>query len=239
MKILIIIPAYNEQENIERVVDNLINNFPQYDYLVVNDCSKDSTESILKARGYNYISLPANLGIGGAVQSGYIYAAQNGYDIAIQIDGDGQHDPAYIEKLIEPIVKGEADMTIGSRFIEKKGFQTSFLRRLGINLIRFVIRLCCGVKATDTTSGFRASSKELTAHFAREYAFDYPEPEAIVYASLNGYRVKDVAVEMKEREGGTSSINALRSIYYMIKVPVALIILRLGTRKKRKKKEGK
>ena len=175
-----------------------------------------------------------------AVQSGYIYATQNNYDIAIQIDGDGQHDPAYIEKLIEPIINGEADMTIGSRFIEKKGFQTSFLRRLGINLIRFVIKLCCGVKATDTTSGFRASSKELTAYFSREYAFDYPEPEAIVAASLNGYRVKDVPVEMKEREGGKSSINAFRSIYYMIKVPVALIILRLGTRRKRKKaKEGK
>ena len=236
MKVLIIIPAYNEEENIERVVDNLIENYPQYDYLVVNDCSKDSTEEILKRRGYNYISLPANLGIGGAVQSGYLYATENDYDIAIQIDGDGQHDPAYIEKLIDPIIKGEADMTIGSRFIEKKGFQTSFLRRLGINLIRGVIKLCCGTKATDTTSGFRATSKELTARFARDYAFDYPEPEAIVYASLNGYKVKDVAVEMKEREGGVSSINAKRSLYYMIKVPIALIILRMGTKKKKIKK---
>ena len=236
MKVLIIIPAYNEEENIERVVDNLIENYPQYDYLVVNDCSKDSTEQILKRRGYNYISLPANLGIGGAVQSGYLYATENDYDIAIQIDGDGQHDPAYIEKLIDPIIKGEADMAIGSRFIEKKGFQTSFLRRLGINLIRGVIKLCCGTKATDTTSGFRATSKELTARFARDYAFDYPEPEAIVYASLNGYKVKDVAVEMKEREGGVSSINAKRSLYYMIKVPIALIILRMGTKKKKIKK---
>lgn len=238
-KVLIIIPAYNEEENIEKVVENLKNNFPQYDYVVVNDCSRDSTEQILKTKGYNYVSLPANLGIGGAVQSGYLYAAQNNYDIAIQIDGDGQHDPAYIEKLIEPIMNGEADMTIGSRFIEKKGFQTSFMRRLGIKLIKMVIRLCCGTKVTDTTSGFRATSKELTAMFAKDYAFDYPEPEAIVAASLNGFKVKDVAVEMKERDGGVSSINALRSIYYMIKVPLALIILRLGTRRKKVKKDTK
>lgn len=233
MKILIIIPAYNEQENIEHVVDNLIEHYPQYDYLVVNDCSTDSTKEILERRGYNHISLPVNLGIGGAVQSGYIYAAQNGYDIAIQIDGDGQHDPAYIEKLIEPIVRGESDMTIGSRFIEKQGFQTSFMRRLGINLIRVIIKLCCGVTATDTTSGFRATSKELTAVFAKEYAQDYPEPEAIVAATLKGYRVSDVPVQMREREGGVSSINAKKSLYYMIKVSIALVILRIGTRRKK------
>ena len=236
MKVLIIIPAYNEQDNIERVVDNLIENYPQYDYLVVNDCSKDNTESILKKRNYRYISLPTNLGIGGAVQSGYLYATQNDYDIAIQIDGDGQHDPAYIENLIQPIIDGEADMTIGSRFIEKEGFQTSFLRRLGINIIRVIIRLCCGTKSTDTTSGFRATSKELTKFFSVEYAQDYPEPEAIVAASLNGYKVKDVPVKMKEREGGVSSINTIRSLYYMLKVSLALIILRIGKRRKKVKK---
>lgn len=235
MKILIIIPAYNESDNIEKLVDDLIENYPQYDYLVVNDCSTDATEEILKKRKYNYISLPANLGIGGAVQSGYLYATQNDYDIAIQIDGDGQHDPAYIEKLIEPIVNGEADMTIGSRFIEKKGFQTSFTRRLGIKIIRLIVKLCCGTKVTDTTSGFRASNKDLTKFFSLNYAQDYPEPEAIVAASLNGYRVKDVAVKMREREGGVSSINAKRSIYYMIKVSLALLILRIGTKRRKSK----
>ncbi len=243
MKILIIIPAFNEEQNIEKVVDNLTENFPQYDYLVVNDCSTDSTEDILKRRGYNHISLPVNLGIGGAVQSGYLYATQRNYDIAIQIDGDGQHDPAYIKDLIRPIVDGEADMAVGSRFIKKQGFQTSFMRRLGINLIRVIIKLCCGVVATDTTSGFRATSKELTAFFAKEYAQDYPEPEAIVSASLNGFRVTDVPVQMREREGGVSSINAKKSLYYMIKVSIALVLLRIGTRKKRDKikakKEGK
>ena len=236
MKVLIIIPAYNEQDNIEKVVNNLIENYPQYDYLVVNDCSKDNTEKILKENNYNYISLPINLGIGGAVQSGYLYARQKEYDIAIQIDGDGQHDPAYIEKLIQPIVDGEADMTIGSRFIEKEGFQTSFLRRIGINIIRVIIFLCCGIKATDTTSGFRATSKELTAFFSRDYAQDYPEPEAIVAATLNGYRVKDVPVKMKEREGGVSSIKKLKSLYYMLKVSLALIILRIGKKRKKVKK---
>lgn len=235
-KILIIIPAYNESENIEKLVDDLTENYSQYDYLIVNDCSTDNTEEIIRHRGYNYISLPANLGIGGGVQSGYLYAVQNDYDIAIQIDGDGQHDPAYIEKLIQPILDGEADITIGSRFIDKKGFQTSALRRLGINIIRLVIKMCCGVTATDTTSGFRASNREATKFFSLNYAQDYPEPEAIVAASLNGFRLKDVAVVMREREGGVSSINAKRSIYYMIKVSLALIICRIGTRRKGAKK---
>lgn len=236
-KVLLVIPAYNEAENIERVVDNLIENYPQYDYLVINDCSTDNTEEILRRRGYHYISLPVNLGIGGAVQSGYLYGAQNGYDIVIQIDGDGQHDPAYAKDLIQPILDGQADMVIGSRFIQKRGFQTSFLRRIGIGMIRNVIRICCGVKITDTTSGFRATSKSLTQLFAREYAQDYPEPEAIVLAELRGYHVMEVPVEMNERTGGRSSINALRSIYYMIKVSIALFLVRIGIGKRRRKKE--
>ena len=140
---------------------------------------------------------------------------------------------------IRPIVDGEADMAIGSRFIEKQGFQTSFMRRLGINLIRIIIKLCCGIEATDTTSGFRATSRELTAFFSREYAQDYPEPEAIVAASLRGFRVVDVPVQMRERDGGVSSINAKKSLYYMIKVSIALLILRISTRKKKEKKARK
>lgn len=236
-RVLIIIPAYNESKNIERVVDDLIQNYSQYDYLIVNDCSTDNTEEIIRRRGYNYISLPVNLGIGGGVQSGYIYAAQNGYDIAIQIDGDGQHNPADIEKLIAPIIAGEADITIGSRFIEKKGFQTSLMRRFGNRLIGLIIRMCCGVKATDTTSGFRAVNLEASRFFSLNYAQDYPEPEAIVAASLNGFRIRDVAVTMNERIGGVSSINAWRSVYYMIKVSLALIIYRIGTKKKRRNKK--
>ncbi len=232
-KILIIIPAYNESQNIEKVVDNIADNYPQYDYLVINDCSSDNTEEILKKRGYNYISLPVNLGIGGGVQSGYIYAAQNDYDIAVQLDGDGQHDPAYIEKLVRPILDKETDVSIGSRFINKEGFQTSFMRRMGIGIIKFVIKVCCGIDVTDTTSGFRASNKQATSFFSQHYANDYPEPEAIVEASLNGFKITEIPVVMRERAGGVSSINAKRSIYYMIKVSLALIVCRIGTRKKR------
>lgn len=234
-KVLIIIPAYNESKNIEKVVDNLVENYPQYDYIVINDCSTDNTEEILKKRKYNYVSLPANLGIGGGVQSGYIYAVQNDYDIAIQMDGDGQHNPAFIEQLIAPIVSGDADITIGSRFIDKKGFQTSFLRRFGNRFISLVIKLCCGVNATDTTSGFRASGRKANEFFSLNYAQDYPEPEAIVSAALNGFKMQDVPVEMNERMGGVSSINAKRSVYYMIKVSLALIICRIGTPKRRRK----
>jgi hypothetical protein len=236
MKTLVIIPAYNESENIERVVNNLIENYPQYDYVIINDCSNDNTEEICKTNGYNYISLPVNLGIGGGVQTGYQYAVQKNYDIAIQMDGDGQHNPEYIEKLIEPIIKNEADMIIGSRFIEKQGFQTSFARRFGINIIKIIIKICCGAKVTDTTSGFRASNKALNLLFSKEYAHDYPEPEAIVVAKLNGFRIGEVPVIMNEREGGISSINNLRSIYYMIKVSLALIISRLSINKRRNKK---
>lgn len=231
MKVLIIIPAYNEEKNIEKVVENLKSKYSQYDYLIVNDGSKDRTEEICEKNHYNYVTLPVNLGIGGGVQTGYLYAVKNNYDIAIQIDGDGQHNPAYIEKLIAPIVAGEADMVIGSRFLEKEGFQTSFMRRLGINIIKIVIKLCCGVTITDTTSGFRASSRELTKFFSENYAQDYPEPEAIVTSVLNGYRVKEVPVIMNEREAGVSSIDALKSVYYMIKVSLSLIVHRLGYRK--------
>jgi len=235
MKSLIIIPAYNEAANIKRVVDNLIENYPQYDYVIINDCSTDNTEQICKNSSFNYVSLPVNLGIGGGVQCGYRYALENDYDIAIQLDGDGQHDPVGIEHLIKPLIGNEADMTIGSRFIEKQGFQSSVLRRLGIFIIKVFIKLCCGAKVYDTTSGFRAVNRNLIELFANEYANDYPEPEAIASAVLNGYRVIEVPVIMKERAGGLSSINTLRSFYYMLKVPMALIVCRLSIKKKDKK----
>jgi hypothetical protein len=165
------------------------------------------------------------------VQCGYRYALENGYDIAVQLDGDGQHDPSHIERLVEPIFRGEADMVIGSRFIEREGFQSSAMRRFGIAVIRAVIRLCCGAKVTDTTSGFRAANRDLIKLFAGEYAHDYPEPEAIVSAVLNGYRVAEVPVVMGERTGGETSINTLRAIYYMTKVPLALLVYRLSIKR--------
>ncbi len=239
MKILVIIPCYNEAENIARVVKNLQAGAARQalpgteDYRVVNDCSTDESAAICASEGFSYISLPVNLGIGGGVQSGYLYAAQNGYDIAVQMDGDGQHDPAYLASVVGPVARGEVDMCVGSRFITKEGFQTSAMRRAGIRLLSGLIRLLCGVRVLDVTSGFRATGRRLTEFFARNYAQDYPEPEAIISAVLNGFRVGEAPVVMAERMGGTSSISPLRSVYYMVKVSIALVVYRL-TRPRRK-----
>lgn len=232
MKVLVIIPAYNEEKNIVNVVKNLKKSAPNVDYIIINDCSKDLTEDVISSSGFNYVSLPVNLGIGGGVQTGYKYAVEHDYDIAIQIDGDGQHDPKCINRLIEPIINGQADMVIGSRFIEKEGFQTSFMRRFGINFLKRLIKLCCGKEITDTTSGFRATSKRLTMRFAEVYAQDYPEPEAIIDSVLNGFKVLEVPVIMHERKEGESSINLTKSVYYMIKVSLAIILCRLTYKKK-------
>lgn len=227
MKILVIVPAFNESENIEKVINSLNNCDVNVDYLVVNDCSTDNTQDILKNLNANYINLPVNLGIGGAVQAGYLYADENNYDIAIQIDGDGQHDPAYISKLIQPILDGKADMTVGSRFIDKEGFQSSAMRRAGINFLSFLIRFTCGKKVYDVTSGFRATNAKLIQLFAKDYAQDYPEPEAIVTSIMHGATIEEVPVIMREREGGVSSIRSFKSIYYMIKVSTSIIMKRL------------
>ena len=231
MKILVIIPCYNEQESIERVIENLKANAPFADYLIVNDCSTDKTLRILQANGMNYINNPVNLGIGGGVQAGYLYARENGYDVAVQMDGDGQHDPKYLEKVCAPVIDGTYDMCIGSRFIEKEGFQSSFMRRLGINIISFMIKLFTGKKIYDVTSGYRACNKELIDFFADNYADDYPEPEAIITSVLSGFKVGEVPVVMVERQGGTSSIRSLKSAYYMIKVCLALVVDRIKVRK--------
>ena len=230
-KVLVIIPAYNESENIKGVVEELKAAAPDYDYVVINDCSKDNTEQILRENKFNYINAPVNLGIGAGVQTGYRYAVANGYDVAVQLDGDGQHDPAYLSAIVEPVLRGECDMCVGSRFIEKEGFQTSAMRRLGINVLKVLLRICCGVRVTDATSGFRACSKALTAYFSRHYAQDYPEPEAILSATVNGFTVKEAPVVMRERQGGVSSISPFKSVYYMVKVSLAIIIGRLTGRK--------
>lgn len=232
MRTLVLIPCYNEEENIVRVIERLRCVRPDVDYLVLNDCSTDGSRDVLRKGGYNYLDLPINLGIGGGVQCGYRYAREHDYDVTIQMDGDGQHDPAYLEQVIAPIEEGRLDMCIGSRFITKEGFQTSFMRRLGINFLSLLIRILTGVKIFDVTSGFRACGKEMTSFFADHYAQDYPEPEAIVMALMHGFQVGEAPVVMEERQGGVSSINPLRSIYYMVKVSVALVIVRLSGRLK-------
>ena len=233
MRVLIIIPAYNEEKNIEALLDNLEKNYSEYDYLVVNDCSRDSTPNILKGRGASFLDLPVNLGIGGGVQSGYIYAKENGYDIAVQMDGDGQHLPEYLKDIITPVAEGRSDACVGSRFIKCEGFQSSAMRRLGINILSFLIRLLTGQKVTDVTSGFRAVNRDVIELFASEYAQDYPEPEALVVSAVNGFKTIEVPVKMQERLGVTSSINGFKSVYYMIKVSLSIIVSKLSGRRKK------
>lgn len=227
MRTLVIIPAYNEAENIVNTVNTLTSICPFVDYVIINDCSKDNTAQICKEHGFNFISLPINLGIGGGMQTGYKYAVENDYDIAIQFDGDGQHNAEYIKDLIKPIEAGEVDLVIGSRFINKEGFQTSFMRRLGINVLCGVLRLCGKVKISDATSGFRAASRPVIEFFSNYYAQDYPEPESIIAASVSGFKVKEVPVIMNERTAGVSSISSFKSVYYMIKVTLAILIYKL------------
>lgn len=228
MKILVIIPAFNESESILNTINKLKVDYPLADYLVINDCSTDETKDILLKNKCNFISLPINLGIGGAVQTGYKYALRNNYDIAIQIDGDGQHDTAYLKDVIKPIEEDVCDIAIGSRFINKEGFQTSAARRLGIKLLDFLILINAKVKITDCTSGFRAVNRKYIEMYANDYPIDYPEPEAIVMASLNGARINEIPVVMKERQAGSSSIRPIHSLYYMIKVSLSIIICRFG-----------
>ena len=221
---LIIIPAYNESANIENTVADIKANAPDFDYVIINDCSRDNTLSILKEKGLNYISLPVNLGIGGAVQTGYIYAYEHGYDTAVQVDGDGQHDVRYLNDMYDALIERNADMIIGSRFIEKEGFQSSVFRRMGITYFTGMIKALTGVKVTDPTSGFRLADRKVIEMFAKDYPRDYPEPESIVAVIRHGCRVEEYPVQMRARQGGKSSITPGKSVYYMIKVSIACVI---------------
>lgn len=226
-KILLIIPAYNESENILRVCKGIKACDKNLDYIVINDCSTDNTEEICRKNKLPHINLVHNLGIGGAVQTGYKYAKEHEYDIAIQFDGDGQHDVNYVKNLVEPLINGECDMAIGSRFIEEKksDFQSTFARRVGINMISWLMKLCTGKKITDTTSGFRACNKEIINYFVNDYPIEYPEPVSTVGLLKHKYRIKEVPVEMKERIAGTSSIKTWKTAYYMINVMLSIIVI--------------
>lgn len=224
MKKLIIIPAYNEEKSIQKTVQDVLTNAPTFDYVVINDCSTDSTEEICKKNGYHYISLPINLGIGGAVQTGYRYAKENNYDIAVQIDGDGQHDVSFLNIMADELERNQADMIIGSRFINKEGFQSSFMRRVGIAYFTRLIHLFSRKKITDPTSGLRMIGRNGINLFAVSYPKDYPEPETVVAMLRRGMKVVEIPVIMRERQGGESSIRMGKSVYYMIKVSMAIIL---------------
>ena len=236
-KVLIIIPAYNEAENIEKVVNNLIENYPQYDYIIINDGSTDQTAEVCRKQRYQVLNLPINMGIGGAVQTGYCYAWDKGYDYAVQIDGDGQHDVAFLAKMLECMEKYQADCVIGSRFVEREGFQSSSLRRTGITFLSVLGWLLTGVRVKDITSGYRLVNRRFIGIFAKDYPADYPEPEAMVIAAVHGGKIREYPVIMRERENGTSSITLKKSVYYMCKVTLAMAIRRLSFGIRRGKKQ--
>lgn len=229
-RILLIIPAYNEEENILKTYNTIKDynqkNKVQYDVVVINDGSKDMTSKICHENNINTIDLIHNLGIGGAVQTGYKYAYENDYDIAVQYDGDGQHDVRYVKDLIEPIINNNSDFVIGSRFIkkDKDNFQSTFARRMGINIISFFIKLVSHKKIYDTTSGFRACNKKIIENFAFDYPLEYPEPITTVELIKKGYIVDEIPVKMNEREGGVSSIKSWKKAYYMINVILSILV---------------
>lgn len=238
MKVLLIIPSYNEEEsvlnNYKNILDYNKNSKIKYDAIVINDGSRDRTEEICIENNIPHISLVHNLGIGGAVQTGYKYALENNYDIAVQFDGDGQHDVRYVKHIMEPIINKEANMVIGSRFIDKtsSNFKSSKARRMGISIISFFIKLVTGRKIYDTTSGFRAVDKELIGMFAKDYPVEYPEPVSTTKVLKHNYKIDEVAVSMNERENGVSSIKAWKNAYYMINVILSVLVVGIGGRRK-------
>lgn len=230
MKTLIIIPAYNEGACIKEVVNKI--KTENVDVLVVNDGSIDNTYEEAKQTKATVINLPINLGIGGAVQTGYLYAYKNNYDIAIQLDGDGQHKPEYITEMINILEKEEVDMVIGSRFIENTGYPQTHLRMLGTIILRCIIKLFTGTKIYDPTSGYRAVNKKIIKKFALNYPYDYPEPDTELRLLLEKYKLKEIPVTMNIRSTGKSFVTPFKSIYYMVKVSFAMLICWLEKRDK-------
>jgi glycosyltransferase involved in cell wall biosynthesis len=219
-----IVPAYNEEQNIGRVVHELRAFDPNLEILVVSDGSLDRTAENAEAAGARVLRLPYNLGIGGAVQTGFKYAWQHGFDLAVRCDGDGQHVPAELPKVIAPVAGGDADIAVGSRFVGGDGYRSSASRRVGIRLLATVVSAIARQRVTDTTSGFQALNRRELELFAADYPHDYPEVEGMVMTIKHRLRLVEVPVEMRERQHGRSSITALRSVYYMAKVLTALFI---------------
>ncbi len=236
MKVLIIIPAYNEEENISRLLEEVRD--AGYDAVVVNDASFDSTELLVKTAGFPVLSLPVNQGIGGGVQTGFVYAVRNCYDIVVQVDGDGQHDPAQISLVIAPIIADEVDCVIGSRYLPDAPdleYKTPFARRMGMYFSTGILHLATGLKIHDTTSGFRGLNRAAFSFFATEYPVDHPEAESLLMLHQSGFRVKEVPITMRCRAGGQSLFTFFRAILYPIRVIVGFmgIIYKTSGRKHR------
>jgi glycosyltransferase involved in cell wall biosynthesis len=222
---LAIVPARNEEEAVGRVVEELRAFDPELDVLVIDDGSEDGTAASAAAAGAAVVRLPFNLGIGGAVQTGFMYALAGDYDLAVRLDGDGQHDPAELPKLIEPVQRGDADIVVGSRFAASRdSYRPPLARRAGIRFFAGLVSLLVRQRVTDTTSGFQALNRNGIRLFAADYPHDYPEVEATVMVIRHRLRLLEVPVQMREREHGSSSITALRSAYYALKVTLALFV---------------
>jgi glycosyltransferase involved in cell wall biosynthesis len=219
-----ILPAFNEEGNVGRVIEEIRAHDPGFEIVVVDDGSRDRTSEVAAEHGAIVLRLPFNLGIGGAVQTGYRYALENGFQLAVQIDGDGQHDPSQLDKLLAPLLANEADVVVGSRFAEGGKYAAGRSRRLGIRLFATLASVLCRQHLTDTTSGFRAVNRKGIVLFSADYPHDYPEVEAIVMAVRQRLRLREVAVSMRLRDSGQSSITPLRSAYYVIKVTLAVLI---------------
>ncbi len=223
-RILVIIPAFNEEDSLGRVLRRVKAAIPTADVVVVNDGSYDATAEIAEGYGATLLSLPFNLGIGSAMQTGFIFGRDRSYDIAVQVDGDGQHDPCEIPELVQYLVSSGADVVIGSRYLEDRGYITPRLRRIGIIILSSLITALLGKQITDPTSGFRAMNRRVMTFCADDYPFDYPEPESVVIFKRAGFNILEVPVTMNPRYGGQSSITPMRSAYYMVKVILAILI---------------
>jgi glycosyltransferase involved in cell wall biosynthesis len=219
-----IVPAYNEEASIARVVDELRAFDPGLEVVVVDDGSTDRTCEVARGRGARVVRLPFNLGIGGAVQTGFRYAWEHGFDLAVRVDGDGQHDASELGAVLEPVLAGEADIAVGSRFTGREGYRSSRSRRIGIRLLAAVVSSLTGQRVTDPTSGFQAANRLGIRLFAADYPHDYPEAEATVMVFKHRLRLREVPVAMRARETGRSSITAVRSVYYMVKVLLAIFV---------------
>ncbi|MGO9832268.1 MAG: glycosyltransferase family 2 protein [Myxococcaceae bacterium] len=225
MRVLVIVPAFNEERNLPSVLLRLRQAGPSCDVCVVDDGSNDATAAVAARFGAVVLRCPVNLGIGGAVQTGYLWARDHGYEIAVQVDGDGQHDPQDLPALIAPIEEGRAEVVIGSRFLALGGFRSTLVRRAGIRYLSCLIRARFGIRVSDPTSGFRGVGRRAIELFAHSYPSDYPEPEAAAWAMRAGLRVMEVPVSMSSRVHGESSIGAFGSVYYFVKVSLALLIM--------------
>ena len=223
-RILVIVPAFNEEDTIRGVIHEIRRCLPEADVLVVNDGSTDSTSEISRKEGVLVLDHPYNMGIGATMQTGFVYALTNGYDITVQIDGDGQHNAETLPRIIRPILRGEANLVIGSRYLSDGGFKSTPLRKLGIKFFAVLLLLFTGKRITDSTSGFRAIDRKALELFSREYPSDYPEVEALVLAYKNGLIYEEIPTEMRKRQGGTSSIGITSALYYMVKVTLSVTI---------------